>query len=85
MLLYNVKPSRVRRRWLGSRVARTEPLTQGGHVHPLPPEALPAVPYFTFTLLKVPFTIAWPNLIAWLVVIAAFVAGAWARLPRWIG
>jgi hypothetical protein len=54
-------------------------------VHPLPPEALPAVPYFTFTLLKVPFTIAWPNLIAWLVVIAAFVAGAWARLPRWIG
>ena len=35
-------------------------------MHPLPPEALPAVPYFTFTLLKVPFTIAWPNLIAWL-------------------
>ena len=54
-------------------------------MHLLPPEALPAVPHFTFTLLKVPFTIAWPNLIAWLAVIAAFAAGAWARLPRWIG
>jgi hypothetical protein len=54
-------------------------------VHPLPPELLPGVPHFTFSLLRVPFTIAWPNLIAWLVIIAAFVAGAWARIPRWIG
>lgn len=54
-------------------------------MHPLPPELLPGVPYFTFTLLHLPFTIAWPNLIAWLVVIAAFVGGAWARIPRWIG
>ena len=50
-------------------------------MHPLPPELLPGVPYFTFTLLHLPFTIAWPNLIAWLVVIAAFVGGAWARIP----
>jgi len=54
-------------------------------VHPLPPEALPGVAHFTFTLLGMPFTVAWPNLIAWIVVVVAFVAGAWARLPRWIG
>jgi hypothetical protein len=54
-------------------------------VHPLPPESLPSVSHFSFTLLRVPFTVAWPNLAAWLVVIAVFVAGAWARLPRWIG
>ncbi len=54
-------------------------------MHPLPPELLPGVPYFTFKLLRVPVTVAWPNLIAWLVVVAAFVAGAWARIPRWIG
>jgi hypothetical protein len=54
-------------------------------VHPLPPELLPGSPYVTFTLLRAPVTIDWPNLIAWLVVSAAFVAGAWARIPRWIG
>ena len=54
-------------------------------MHLLPPEVLPGVPHFIFTLLRVPFTVAWPNLIAWLVVIVAFVAGAWARIPRWIG
>ena len=54
-------------------------------MHPLPPEQLPSVAHFTFTLLKVPFTVAWPNLIGWLGVIAVFVAAAWGRLPRWIG
>ena len=52
---------------------------------PAAPELLPGVPHFTFTLLRVPFTVAWPNLVAWIVVVAAVVAGAWARLPRWIG
>jgi hypothetical protein len=46
---------------------------------------LHSVSHFTFTLFSVPFTIGWPNLIAWLLVIAVFVVGAWARLPRWIG
>jgi hypothetical protein len=54
-------------------------------VLPLPPEALPVVSHFTFTLLRMPFDVAWPNLIVWLVVIVAVVGGAWARLPRWIG
>jgi hypothetical protein len=54
-------------------------------MQPLPPEVLPGVPHVTFTLLRIPFEVAWPNLIAWIVVIAAFVVGAWARLPRWIG
>lgn len=54
-------------------------------MHPLPPELLPGVSQFTFTLLRVPFTVAWPNLVAWIVVVAAVVGGAWARLPRWIG
>jgi len=51
-------------------------------LHPLPPEALPAVPHFFFTLLGVPFTVAWPNLIAWVIVVVVFVAGVFARLPR---
>ena len=51
-------------------------------MHPLPPEALPAVPHFFFTLLGVPFTVAWPNLIAWVIVVVVFVAGVFARLPR---
>ena len=54
-------------------------------MHPLPPETLHGVSHFTFTLFNVPFSVAWPNLIAWLVVIAVFVIGGWARLPRWIG
>ena len=54
-------------------------------MHPLPPEVLPAVPHFMFTLLHVPVTVGWPNLIAWVIVIVAFFAGAWARLPRWVG
>jgi hypothetical protein len=54
-------------------------------VHPLPPEVLPGVPHFFFTLFGVPVTVAWPNLIAWIVVAAAFVAGLFVRIPRWIG
>jgi hypothetical protein len=50
----------------------------------LPPQVLPAVPHFFFSLLGVPFTIAWPNLIFWIVVVFVFVAGAFARLPRFI-
>ncbi len=53
-------------------------------MHPLPPELLPGVPYFTFSLLKIPFTVAWPNLIAWITVAVVFVAGAALRLPRFI-
>lgn len=53
-------------------------------MHPLPPQVLPAVPHFFFSLLGVPFTIAWPNLIFWIVVVFVFVAGAFARLPRFI-
>jgi hypothetical protein len=53
-------------------------------VHPLPPELLPAVPHFFFSLFGVPFTVAWPNLIAWIVVAAVFVGGAFLRLPRFI-
>jgi hypothetical protein len=53
-------------------------------LHPLPPEALPAVPHFFFTFLDIPFTIAWPNLIAWVIVVVVFVAGAFARLPRFM-
>jgi hypothetical protein len=51
---------------------------------PLPPELLPGVPHFFFTLFKVPFTVAYPNLIFWIVVIVAFVIGVAARLPRFI-
>ncbi len=53
-------------------------------MHPLPPELLPGVPYFTFSLFKIPFTVAWPNLIAWITVAVVFVAGAALRLPRFI-
>ena len=53
-------------------------------MNPLPPELLHAVPHFFFTLLKVPFTVAYPNLIVWIVVIVAFAVGAGARLPRFI-
>ena len=53
-------------------------------MHPLPPELLPGVPYFTFGLFKIPFTVAWPNLIAWITVALVFVAGAALRLPRFI-
>ena len=54
-------------------------------MHPLPPEHLPAVSHFSFTLFNVPVTVAWPNLIAWIAVIAVFVIGAWGRLPHWLG
>jgi hypothetical protein len=53
-------------------------------MNPLPPEMLPAVPHFFFTLFKVPFTVAYPNLIFWIVVIVAFVLAAVARLPRFM-
>ncbi len=53
-------------------------------MHPLPPEALPAVPHFFFSLFNVPFTVAWPNLIAWITVAVVFIAGAALRLPRFI-
>jgi hypothetical protein len=53
-------------------------------MHPLPPEMLPGVPNVFFTLFKVSFTIAWPNLAAWVALIAVFVAGAGARIPRFI-
>ena len=54
-------------------------------MHPLPPEALPSVHHFMFTLFGIPVTVAWPNLIAWIVVVAAFVVALWLRIPRWFG
>jgi hypothetical protein len=51
---------------------------------PLPPETLPGVPHFFFTLLSVPFTVAWPNAVALIIVVVVFILGAWARLPGFI-
>jgi hypothetical protein len=53
-------------------------------MHPLPPEMLPGVPNFFFTLFTVPLTVAWPNLVAWIVLVVVFVAGAGARIPSFI-
>jgi hypothetical protein len=53
-------------------------------MHPLPPEMLPGVPNFFFTLFTVPLTAAWPNLVAWIVLVVVFVAGAGARIPSFI-
>ena len=53
-------------------------------MHPLPPEMLPGVPHFTFSLFKVPFTVAWANLTVWILVIVLFVVGATLRLPKFI-
>ena len=50
----------------------------------LPPEALPGVPYFFFTLFGVPVTVAYPNLTAWILLAVVFVGGAFLRLPRFI-
>ena len=50
----------------------------------LPPELLPGVPNFLFTLFGVPFTVAYPNLIVWIVLAVVFVGGVFMRLPRFI-
>jgi hypothetical protein len=50
----------------------------------LPPELLPGVPQFFFTLFGVPFTVAYPNLVVWIVLAVVFVGGAFLRLPRFI-
>jgi hypothetical protein len=50
----------------------------------LPPETLPGVPYFFFTLFGVPVTVAYPNLAAWILLALVFVGGAFLRLPRFI-
>jgi len=50
----------------------------------LPPEALPGVPYFFFTLFGVPVTVAYPNLGAWILVLVVFVAAAFLRLPGFV-
>jgi hypothetical protein len=50
----------------------------------LPPETLPGVPYFFFTLFGVPVTVAYPNLTAWIVLALVFVGAAFLRLPRFI-
>ena len=44
----------------------------------LPTQLLPAVPHITAGI----FNIAVPNLIAWILVVVIFFAGAWVRLPR---
>jgi hypothetical protein len=51
---------------------------------PLPPEMLPGVPYFFFTLFGVPVTIAYPNLSAWILVAVVFVGATFLRLPRFV-
>jgi hypothetical protein len=53
-------------------------------MQPLPPEHLPAVAHFFFTLFGIPFTVAWTNLGAWILVIVAFVAGVGLRLPKFL-
>ncbi len=53
-------------------------------MNPLPPELLPGVPHFFFTLFKIPFTVAYPNLVFWIVVIVVFVLAAVVRLPGFI-
>jgi len=50
----------------------------------LPPELLPGVPHFFFTLFGVPVTVAYPNLTAWIVLAVVFVGAAFLRLPRFI-
>jgi len=45
---------------------------------PLPPEMLPTVPHVVFSI----FNLAIPNLIAWGLVVVAFVVAVAARLPR---
>jgi hypothetical protein len=50
----------------------------------VPPEMLPGVPYFFFTLFGAPVTVAWPNLTAWVVLAIVFVGAALPRLPRGI-
>jgi hypothetical protein len=50
----------------------------------LPPETLPGVPYFFFTLLGVPVTVAYPNLAAWILVAVTFIAAAFVRLPGFV-
>jgi hypothetical protein len=50
----------------------------------LPPEALPGVPYFFFTLFGVPVTLAYPNLTAWILVAVVFIAAAFVRLPGFV-
>ena len=44
----------------------------------LPTQLLPAVPHLTAGI----FNIGIPNLIAWILVVVIFFAGAWVRLPR---
>src|SRR5450759_1900858 len=57
---------------------------RGGRMFLLPPELLPGVPHFFFTLFGVPFTVAYPNLVVWIVLAVVFVGGAFLRLPRFI-
>ena len=51
---------------------------------PLPPQTLPGVPHFFFTLFGVPVTVAYPNLSAWILVVVVFVAAAFFRLPQFV-
>jgi hypothetical protein len=44
----------------------------------LPTQALSAVPHFAFSI----FNVGVPNLIFWGLVVVAFFAAAWLRLPR---
>lgn len=46
----------------------------------LPIQSLPAVPHLVFGI----FNLAIPDLIFWIAVIVAFVAGCWARMPKFM-
>jgi hypothetical protein len=44
----------------------------------LPPQTLPAVPYVSFSV----FNLAFPNIVAWVLVFAIILVAAWIRLPK---
>ncbi len=46
-------------------------------MEPLTTQSLPAVPHVVFGI----FNLAIPNIIAWTVLVVAFVVSAWLRLP----
>jgi len=46
----------------------------------LPTQLLPAIPHVAFSI----FNFAFPTIVAFAVVIIAFFAGSWLRIPGWI-
>jgi hypothetical protein len=48
----------------------------------LPPELPRGVPYFSFGLFKIPFTVAWPDLFVWITMAVVVVTGMSRSAPR---